>query len=772
MRVKERRTLPGFAEQSNMLRTRNGGRRDDEEEEEEEDHGEEEEEHEEEEREEEERDPREYVSPKDVLRRVSERLALADERVTTREDGTFADKGEASERPTAEAMSRLDGELRRIVDSLKTTPQDDAKRQALMNKFKSMISTRFEGVRVAPFGSYVSALHSAGSDIDISLQIDKNGPWYDEREEAQARRSQRGGVRARRQQRQGRTKRAQLLRKVASELRYRSYRDVQLISKARVPLIKFKDPHTGVACDVCIENDGVYKSAVLGVVADIDQRYRDLVFLIKLWAKHYDVNNAMEGTFNSYSLCLLCMHHLQRRKIPILPPTMLLTIPRPDLIESEKRELKEHQNSEDDQFDTWKVSKARVVSDASRDVAAVKYRANKFVGYGKDNSETLAELFVSFFSQLCAIKDIFKNALNASTYHGTFVIGSSWQAFKYPLGVEDPFAAGDNVARAVQMRTRDYVLNAFPAACSEIHRMLHAKDNAAFMRSLISLLGDKSVPAEVFSRFAPPQAMSKMAAPPPGPRPTTGATQQLNQQSITPNAMMEMLMRQVPPPGASAEELLAMLSRQRQAQAEAQQRPQMSEQQLLLLQRQQEILRMEQAQMKMRQGDQGGQVPVATPIFSQQPARAMPPGFGASQQRPPQQQQQQPFAGALPPQQTGPSFGNGLGGGIFSSIASGGGGLFAEPPRPTQTDASHGGVDELSRSFFAGMSMMGDASRPPASPLFSIPPMQRHPGPQPVPGQQQQQPLPNARGASAAQSNEGSIPRTRSGAAIPKPRFG
>lgn len=67
-----------------------------------------------------------------------------------------------------------------------------------------------------------------------------------------------------------------------------------------------------------------------------------------------------------------------------------------------------------------------------------------------------------------------------------------------------------------------------------------------------------------------------------------------------------------------------MLSRQRQAQAEAQQRPQMSEQQLLLLQRQQEILRLEQAQMKMRQGDQGGQVPVA-PIFSQQPARAMPP---------------------------------------------------------------------------------------------------------------------------------------------------
>ena len=146
------------------------------------------------------------MSPREVLRRVRERIALADERVTTDEDGRFPgdvdDEGREAAAtsggpPPREAMEKLDAELRRIVNSLKTSPQDDAKRQALMNKFKSMISTRFEGVRVAPFGSYVSAFHSAGSDIDISLQIDKNGPWYDEKEEAQARRSQRGGVRAR-----------------------------------------------------------------------------------------------------------------------------------------------------------------------------------------------------------------------------------------------------------------------------------------------------------------------------------------------------------------------------------------------------------------------------------------------------------------------------------------------------------------------------------------------------------------------------------------------
>ena len=668
------------------------------------------------------RDPREWVvAERRCWERVRARIAMADARVTTDGDGRWGDDaraeasaGTSAGTPTREAMEKLDSELRRIVNSLKTTPQDDAKRQALMNKFKTMIGSRFEGVRVAPFGSYVSAFHSAGSDIDISLQIDKNGPWYDEKEEAQARRSQRGGVRARRQQRQGRTKRAQLLRKVASELRYRNYRDVQLISKARVPLIKFKDPHTGVACDVCIENDGVYKSAVLGVVADIDQRYRDLVFLIKLWAKHYDVNNAMEGSFNSYSLCLLCMHHLQRRPVPILPPTMLLTLPRPDLVESEKRELEEHLKSEDDQFDTWKVSKARVVSDASRDIAAVKYRADKLAGFGKENTETLAELFVSFFAHLCAIKDLFRNAVNASTYHGTFIVGSSWQAFKYPLGVEDPFAAGDNVARAVQMRTRDYVLNAFPAACADISKMLHATDNVQFMRSLLCLLGDKSVPPEVLARLRPTLPGMGGAPQPPGlpgaPRPPQGPPVMLQQPAKSLNEhTLDMLARQVAP-GASAEEILAMLTRQRQVQAEAQRdQSQPSEQQMLLLRRQQELLRMEQAkiQQHMQQGQpppQPGrttQIPVAS-LFGQpqqqpQQQRGLPPGFGpTSQLQMPPPQPQMPMAtplpsfGAPPPANGGFSNG-GLGGGVFSSIASGGGGLFfdaparqSNPPPPTR----------------------------------------------------------------------------------------
>ena len=730
---------------------------------------------------EDERDPREYVSPREILSRVDARLALADERVVSDANGEFDEDAGASgaeARPSArvlENMQLLDVELRRIVNSLKTTPQDDAKRQALMNKFKSMISTRFEGVRVAPFGSYVSAFHSAGSDIDISLQIDKDGPWYDEREEAQARRSQRGGVRARRQQRQGRTKRAQLLRKVASELRYRNYRDVQLISKARVPLIKFKDPHTGVACDVCIENDGVYKSAVLGVVADIDQRYRDLVFLIKLWAKHYDVNNALEGSFNSYSLCLLCMHHLQRRRVPILPPTMELTLPRADLVESEVRELEEHVACDDDQFDTWKVSKARVLSDSARDVVAVKYRAEKvFVGFGSKNTETLAELFVSFFSQLCAVKGFFRNALNASTYHGRFIVGSSWQAFKYPLGVEDPFAAGDNVARAVQMRTRDYVLGAFPAACAEIHKMLHATDEMTLLRSMLALLGEKSVPPELLPRLrqnATGAPTSGRPPPPPGKPPAPGFDIQQQQQQQQQQQLLNAMQAFNKQANTNAEELMAMLARQgvrpgppisvdvQRAQVQA------NEQQLLLLRRQQEILMREAAERQMRaQQEQarGVQIPVAS-IFGQPspqqqppPGRNLPPGFGPKPIPAPQIMMPVPLPtfgvpAAPPAGLTNGGLGGGLGGGVFSSIASGGGGLFFDgPARAPPPNA----VDEISQHFAAGLSVMGELVPGPASASAFQPASGAPASPAPLVPSRDQLPL----------------PRTQSGAAIPRPR--
>ncbi|RVX13892.1 Protein HESO1 [Vitis vinifera] len=53
------------------------------------------------------------------------------------------------------------------------------------------------------------------------------------------------------------------------------------------------------------------KSKFLFWISGIDGRFRDLVLLVKEWARAHDINNSKTGTLNSYSLSLLVVFHLQ-----------------------------------------------------------------------------------------------------------------------------------------------------------------------------------------------------------------------------------------------------------------------------------------------------------------------------------------------------------------------------------------------------------------------------------------------------------------------------
>lgn len=51
----------------------------------------------------------------------------------------------------------------------------------------------------------------------------------------------------------------------------------------------------------------------------IDDRLRQLVVIVKHWAKQRQVNDCFRGTLSSYCYVLMCIHFLQRREPPILP---------------------------------------------------------------------------------------------------------------------------------------------------------------------------------------------------------------------------------------------------------------------------------------------------------------------------------------------------------------------------------------------------------------------------------------------------------------------
>ncbi len=78
--------------------------------------------------------------------------------------------------------------------------------------------------------------------------------------------------------------------------------------------------HPGTKADITVNNMlACTNTKLLRDYCSIDPRLRQLVFLVKHWAKKRKVNNAYEGTLSSYAYCLMAIAHLQRRQPPVLP---------------------------------------------------------------------------------------------------------------------------------------------------------------------------------------------------------------------------------------------------------------------------------------------------------------------------------------------------------------------------------------------------------------------------------------------------------------------
>jgi len=76
----------------------------------------------------------------------------------------------------------------------------------------------------------------------------------------------------------------------------------QALTHARVPIVKMMDPITGISCDICINNLlAVANTKLLRDYAQIDDRLRQLAFIVKHWAKSRGVNETYRGTLSSYA---------------------------------------------------------------------------------------------------------------------------------------------------------------------------------------------------------------------------------------------------------------------------------------------------------------------------------------------------------------------------------------------------------------------------------------------------------------------------------------
>ncbi len=111
-----------------------------------------------------------------------------------------------------------------------------------------------------------------------------------------------------------------VIQELSKVLNAERLKDVDSRPTARIPIVLFTDPETGIECDISIMNPlAVRNSSLLKTYASIDHRVRSIGYIMKYWAKQRGINNATQGTLCSYGYILCLINFLQTRVPPILP---------------------------------------------------------------------------------------------------------------------------------------------------------------------------------------------------------------------------------------------------------------------------------------------------------------------------------------------------------------------------------------------------------------------------------------------------------------------
>lgn len=115
-------------------------------------------------------------------------------------------------------------------------------------------------------------------------------------------------------------KKSELILQIASALEELGMKEVSCRATARIPIVEFIEPYSGLSCDISLHNElALANTKLLRIYSEIDPRVRQLAYLIKYWAKRRNINSPKDGTLSSYGYILALLHFLQQRTQPVIP---------------------------------------------------------------------------------------------------------------------------------------------------------------------------------------------------------------------------------------------------------------------------------------------------------------------------------------------------------------------------------------------------------------------------------------------------------------------
>ena len=197
-------------------------------------------------------------------------------------------------------IDSLTQDMNEIAPTFMPSAASQAQRQELFQRLDNMLQEDLyglpgaRGIKLAVFGSSANGFGSSSSDMDMCLNFnetiggDADNSWMDPRE---------------------------LVLRIAELLKARGLQDVDTSRvTARIPVVQFIDPVTGLDCDICVNNHlALRNTKLLKSYSLCDPRVKIIAYIIKVWSKRRDLNDPKNSTLSSYGFLLTIFMHMQRR---------------------------------------------------------------------------------------------------------------------------------------------------------------------------------------------------------------------------------------------------------------------------------------------------------------------------------------------------------------------------------------------------------------------------------------------------------------------------
>ncbi|KAK9742868.1 hypothetical protein RND81_03G201900 [Saponaria officinalis] len=290
-------------------------------------------------------------------------------------------------------IHRLSTPFLAIYKSLIPPEEEKLKQKQLMALLEKLVCKEWPNAKLYLYGSCANSFGVLKSDIDVCLAIDNRE-----------------------------MDKSEILLKLADILQSDNLQNVQALTRARVPIVKLKDPVTGISCDICINNVlAVVNTKLLRDYAEIDVRLRQLAFLVKHWAKSRGINETYQGTLSSYAYVLMCIHFLQQRYPPILP-----------CLQGMKA--------------TYAVTVDHIECSFFDQVEQLR-------NFGAQNKENIAQLMWAFFSYWAYCHDYANTVISVRTGNTLSKHEKDWTRRvgndRHLICIEDPFEVTHDLGRVV-----------------------------------------------------------------------------------------------------------------------------------------------------------------------------------------------------------------------------------------------------------------------------------------------------------------------------------